>query len=206
MTNSLRQKATSGVFWSAFERFGQQGCAFIVQLVLARLLVPEIFGLIAIVSVFVSILNVVADCGFSRALIQRKEIDTRDLDTVFFFNVGISLALYLLLYVVAPLLSNFYNQADLVSITRWLGLSIVFGAFGSVQTALLNREMLFKKLFKVTLPATLVSGGIGVGCAYFGLGVWALVVQVLVQRVASAASLWVVSSWRPSFYFSLQRL
>lgn len=205
-TDSLRNKATTGVVWSAFERFGQQSCAFFIQVVLARLLVPEEFGLIAMVMVFVAIMNVIADCGFSRAIIQRQELVKADLDTVFYFNVCIACLLYAVLIFIAPWIAHFYNQPLLVPILRCLGVSLILGSFGAVHSALLNREMQFKSLFKATLPSTLISGGIGIACALFGLGVWALVVQILIQRLVFSLSLWFVGTWRPQCGFSFMRL
>jgi O-antigen/teichoic acid export membrane protein len=143
-SGSLRQKATSGLTWSAFERFGQQGCAFFVQLVLARLLAPEQFGLIAMVVVFISISSVLIDAGFSRALIQRKEVSDSDLSTVFYFNLGAAALIAALLYASAPPIAAFYDQSELSIILRFLCLGLLISAFATVHQAILMRDLLFK--------------------------------------------------------------
>ena len=154
--------------WSAFERFGQLGCAFVVQLVLARLLAPEQFGLIAMVTVFITISNVLIDAGFSRALIQRKKLTDLDVTSVFYFNLLVSILLALFLYAVAPAIAQFYEAEELTPIVRILSVSLIFSGLGAVHQAKLSREMKFKKLFYVSFPATLVGGIVetgGVGAA-----------------------------------------
>jgi teichuronic acid exporter len=202
----LRRSATSGIIWSAVERFGQQGCAFFVQLLLARLLAPEQFGLIAMVAVFVTISNVCVDAGFGQALIQRKEVGDLELSTVFYFTLMIACLMAGLLCVIAPWIADFYQIHELTLILRVLSVGLVIGAFGSVHATVLARKMQFKRLFWVSLPATLVSGGIAISLALNGLGVWALVVQVLCSRVLTASLLWFASAWKPRVVFSFSCL
>lgn len=204
--DSLRAKATSGVAWSALERFGQQGCAFVVQIVLARLLVPEQFGLIAMVAVFIAISNVLIDAGFSRALIQRKELTDLDVTSVFYFNLLIAILLALFLYTVAPAIAQFYESEELVTIVRILSVSLIFSGLGAVHKARLSREMRFKKLFFVSFPATLCGGIVGVVMAVQGYGVWALVTQALLMKSMATAFLWLHSGWRPSLAFDSQSI
>tara|TARA_B110001469_G_scaffold117373_1_gene123296 strand:- start:14352 stop:15821 length:1470 start_codon:yes stop_codon:yes gene_type:complete len=206
MTDSLREKATSGVAWSAFERFGQQSVVFVVQIVLARLLAPEQFGLIAMVAVFMALSSIIADAGFSGALIQRKEVGDTENSTVFYFNMGISCVMTLVLYVVAPYIAAFYEFDELTLILRVLSVRLVISAFGSVQGAILSRQLLFKKIFWVTLPSTLISGIFAIAFALNGFGVWALIGQSLIQSVLLSSAFWFSSDWRPKRIFDAQCL
>lgn len=199
--SSLRQKATVGLFWSALERLGQQGCVFVVQIVLARILMPEAFGLIAMVTVFIAISGAVVDSGLGLALIQRKSVSEADLSTVFHFNVLASLIMIGALWAVAPFVANFYEQVELTMILRILGFGLVLGAVGSVQTSILRRKLEFRKLFWVSTPSTLVSGVIGITMALRGYGVWSLVGQALSQHAVSSMMLWIQTRWLPRFTF-----
>jgi teichuronic acid exporter len=198
---SLNEKARSGVAWSALERFGQQGCAFAVQIVLARLLAPEQFGLIAMVAVFIAISNVLIDAGFSRALIQRKELTDLDVTSVFYFNLLIAILLAIFLYTVAPEIAQFYDSDELISIVRVLSIGLIFSGLGAVHKAKLSREMRFKRLFFVSFPATLVGGTVGIVLALNGYGVWALVAQSLLMKFITTVLLWMHTGWRPSLAF-----
>lgn len=205
-SNSLREKATSGIVWSAFERFGQQGCAFVVQLVLARLLAPAEFGLIAMVSVFMAISMAIVDCGFGRALIQKEELSESDTSTIFYFNLFSAVLVSFALYLCAPLIAGFYEEPQLTSIVRWLSLSLILGSAGLVHNSLLNRSLEFKQLFKASLPATILSGVVGVVMALMGHGVWALVGQVLSDRVLRSILVWRISGWTPQLIFDWSSL
>lgn len=206
MVETLRKKATSGVTWSAFERFGQQGCVFIVQIVLARILAPEEFGLIAMVAVFVLLSNTLVECGFGRAIVQRKEVDDLDLNTVFYFNILTGCLLTVGLCFLAPYIARFYGETKLIEVIRFLSIGIIFGSFGLVQMSIMNRNLQFKELFWVTFPATVLSGVIGVAMAYLGCGIWALVGYALGQRFFTTLCLWVKSDWHPRLSFSMDRL
>lgn len=203
---SLRDIAVSGVIWSAFERLGQQTCAFVVQLVLARLLAPEQFGIIAIVSVFVLLCNSLVECGFGRAIVQRKEIDDLDLNTVFYFNIFTGCLLAMGLSCLAPFIARFYGGTELIAVLRSLSLGIAFGSIGLVHASIINRNMQFQKLFWVTFPSIILSGSIGVALAYCGYGLWALVGYALGQRCFMSFFLWIKSDWRPRLRFSFTRL
>jgi teichuronic acid exporter len=204
--NSLRDKATSGVIWSAFERFGQQGCAFFVQLILARLLAPEEFGLIAMVVVFISISTVLIDAGFSRALVQRKEVTDSDLSTVFYFNLIVSFGVAGLLYLSAPFIASFYGLSDLSQILRFLSFGLILSAFGAVHRSILTRNLLFKKLFGVSLPSVIISGAVGITMAVYGFGVWSLVAQSLSMAFLGSFFLWFQMDWRPTWVFDVRCL
>lgn len=200
---SLKDVARSGLLWSVFERFGQQGCGFLVQIVLARLLAPEQFGLIAMVAVFVALCRGIADAGFHEAIIQKAELDDRLIATVFYANLGLSCALTASLWFLAPLVADFYSQAQLTFLLRILSLALVIDGFARIQLSLLQRELKFRPIATSTLLATFLSGAIAIVLAYNGLGVWALVWQVLFQRCFMAVLVWWKSDWRPKLVFSL---
>jgi len=201
--SELRQKAVSGLFWSAVERFGQVGCAFIVQLILARMLLPEQFGLIAMVVVFIAISSAVVDSGFANAIIQKKELSDIDCSTALQFNLAMSFVMAGGLWLLAPLIAEFYRQSQLVAIIQWLSFSLVLGSFGGVHLALLSRELSFRKIALASVPATVLSGIVGIAMAYAGYGVWALVGQRLVEQGGRSALMWAQCSWRPRHRFGV---
>ena len=203
---SLREKATSGLIWSAFERFGQQGLVFVVQIVLARVLAPEQFGLIAMVTVFLILSGIVVDSGFSRALVQRKVVTDEEISTVFYFNLIISCLMTALLWLLAPLIAKFYNFSELTLILRLLSIRLIIAAFGSVQGSMLSRQLLFKKIFWVSLPSTLIAGIVAIILALYDFGVWALVWQNIIQALLMSISFWLSSKWRPILVFDIQCL
>lgn len=203
---SLHNKATTAFAWSAFERFGQLGCAFIVQIVLARLLAPELFGLIAMVAVFITISNALIDAGFSKALIQRKQLTDLDVTSVFYFNLSAAILMASFLYAIAPAIAQFYASEELISIVRLLSVSLIFSGLGAVHQAKLSREMQFKKLFYASFPATLCSGILGVLMALLGYGVWALVAQTLLLKSMVTVLLWKYSGWGPSLAFDFRSI
>jgi teichuronic acid exporter len=206
MSESLRTQATSGVIWSAVELFGKQGCNFFVQLILARLIAPEEFGLIAMIVVFVAIAMSVVDAGFGNALVQKKDIDEADLNTVFFFNILTAILMTGAIWLAAPAIARFYEQDRLVGLLRWLSLSLVLGSFGGVHEAILGRQLEFKKLFWVTLPSIVFGGIAGVVLALFGFGAWALVAQALLVQFTRSLSLWLQTGWKPRLLFDLRSL
>lgn len=203
---SLRSRASSGFIWSAVERFGQQGVLFLVQLVLARILAPEEFGLIAMVAVFVAISSAFVDCGFGRALIQKKEVSAEDLSTIFYFNCIAGALTASALWLLAPFLAAFYEDPRLQSILQFLSVGVFFGAISMVQASLLNRELKFKSLFYSSFPAITLSGIAGIIVALKGGGVWALVVQTLSEKLLRSVFLWFQVSWRPEWRFSWKSL
>lgn len=199
---ALREKAVAGVFWGAVERFGQTGCAFLVQLVLARLLLPEQFGLIAMVAVFVALANAVVDSGFANAIVQKSDLSEADRTTALVFNIIMGVVMGGVLWLSAPRIAGFYDNSELIPVVRWLSLSLVLGSFGGVHAALLTREMAFRKTALASVPATLLSGVVGITMALSGMGVWSLVGQTLTQQAARSLLLWWASRWRPQQGFS----
>ena len=203
-------KETGGVlpnfFWRLAERFGAQGVALVVSIILARLLVPEVYGTIALVTVFTQILNVFVDSGFGNALIQKKDADDLDFSTVFYFNVAVCLLLYAGVFLAAPWIARFYNDLALTPVVRVLSLTLIISGVKNVQQAYVSRTMQFKRFFFATLGGTIGAAVIGIAMAYFGFGVWALVAQQIFNATVDTLILWITVKWRPKWMFSWQRL
>mgnify|MGYP006286898269 FL=1 len=203
---NLTAQAISGFIWSSIDRFGQLGFSFVVQIILARLLLPEQFGLVAMVIVFVTIGKAITDSGFSQALIQKKSIDLEDGTTVFAFNLGVAFLIWLLLSALSPLIAGFFEEPELRALLPFLSSSIFFSAFGQVHLAFLTRELAFQKSVRASLPATLIAGAISIGLAICGWGVWALAANTILQSAFFSLFLWFVSPWRPTPAFSTSSL
>lgn len=199
---SLRQKAVKGVVWSIVESWGQQAVSAIVFFILARLLGPEAFGLVALASVFIAFVQLFLDQGLSQAIIQREEIEPGHLDTAFWTNVGISSLVTIVTIFCADSVAELFKQPTILPVIRWLSLSFLFGAFSSVQQAIFVRELAFKALATRSLVAILAGGIVGVSMAFMNLGVWSLVGQQLTNSFAQVLVLWWVSDWRPGFKVS----
>lgn len=194
------------LFWKFMERCGTSGVQFVTSIVLARLLLPEDFGLIALVMVFITLANVFVQNGFGTALIQKKDADDLDFSSVFYASLLIVAGLYAILFFTAPLVANFYDHPELTTIVRVLALTLFFGALNSIQEAYIARNMLFKKLFWRSLGALVPSAAIGITCALKGFGVWALVIQQLCDVFLMCVFMWFTVKWRPKFEFSLERV
>lgn len=188
------------------ERLGTHGVTFLVSVILARLLDPEHHGVIALVNVFTTLLQVFVDSGLATSLVQKKNADSLDFSTVFFFNMGMCLALYGLLFAVAPWISLFYQMPELTPILRVQSLTLVISGVRNVQNAYVSKNMLFKKHFVMTLSGSISSAIVGIAMAYMGFGVWSLVGQKLTSQIVSTMVLWWTVKWRPTFQFSLSRL
>lgn len=201
-----REKILSSLLWRFLERIGAQGVSFIVSLVLARMLAPEAYGTIALVTVFIAILQVFVDSGLGNALIQKKDADDVDFSSVFYFNICICSALYLVLFLCAPLIGIFYNDNTLVPIVRVLGITLIISGLKNVQQAYVSKTLQFKKFFYSTLIGTVGSAVVGIIMAYFDFGVWALVFQNLLNGVIDTLILWGTVRWRPKRVFSIERL
>ena len=204
--SASRAAILSGLFWKMMERGGSQGVQFIVQIILARLLLPEDYGTLAIVTVFTLVANVFVQSGFHSAIIQRQDTDDVDYSSVFIFSLTVAGVLYVGLFAAAPWISNFFNDPLLVPVLRVITLTLFLGALRSVQSAIIARRMEFKKFFYGTVGATVVSGAAGIVAAYAGWGVWALVLQQLVSGVMLSIILWFLIDWRPRLLFSWPRL
>lgn len=204
--NNIKNKAISGFLWRFFERCGAQGVTLIVSIVLARLLDPEVYGTIALVTVFTVILDVFVNSGFGNALIQKKDADDLDFSSVFYFNVVMCIALYALLFALAPVVANFYKNQDLIAIIRVLGLTLIISGVKNIQQAYVSKNLLFKKFFFATLGGTVGAAVLGIWMAYKGYGVWALVAQNLFNGAVDTIILWITVKWRPKWMFSFERL
>ena len=196
----------NNMFWKFLERCGSQGISIIVSIVLARLLDPSVFGIMSIIYVFTSIMNVFIDSGMGVALIQKKDADDTDFSSVFYFNVLFSVALYFLMFVSAPYIARFYDMPELKPVLRVVCLQLVFSGLRDVQQAYVSKNLIFKQFFYATIGGTLTSGILGITMAFSGFGVWALAVQTVSNVAVSTLILWVIVRWRPKLIFSWTRL
>lgn len=202
VTYSLKQKTTKGLFWSSVERFSNQGVSFIFSIILARILAPSDFGIIAMIGIFFAVAQSFVDSGFSNALVRKTDRREEDLSTCFYFNIGVGIVAYIVLFLIAPFIADFYNQPILSPIIRITGFGVVLNSLCVVQQALFTIKIDFKSQAKVTLSATIISGIVGVVLAYQGYGVWALVWQGVVMSLVRMGLLWLMSKWRPKAGFS----
>ncbi len=203
---NTRSKVLSSLLWKLMERGGTQGIQIIVQIILARLLLPEDYGLIALVTIVITLANVFVQSGFNTALIQKKDADELDFSSVFYLSLFVAGILYVFLFFASPSIANFYREPQLVQVLRVLSISLFFGAFNSIQNAYIAKNMMFKKLFFSSLGAILVSGTVGITFAYMGYGVWALIIQQLTNQFMITSILWFTIKWRPRLLFSFKRV
>ena len=196
----------SSFMWRFAERCGAQGVSFIVEIILARLLAPGVYGTIAIILVFINIMQVFVDSGLGNALIQKKDADELDFSSVFFFNLLMCSILYIIMFCVAPIIAGFYNNQNLIPIIRVLSLTLIISGVKNVQQAYVTRNLLFKRFFFSTLGGTIGAAFVGVYMAYKGCGVWALVGQHLFNTTVDTIILWLTVKWKPKRMFSLERL
>ena len=196
----------SNLVWRFAERRGAQLVSFIVSIVLARILAPEDYGTIALVTVFTAILQVFVDSGLGTALIQKKDADEIDFSSVFYFNFVVCLILYLGMFAAAPFIADFYGDVTLVPVIRILSLTIVISGVKGIQQAYVSRNMLFKRFFFSTIGGTIFSAVLGIAMAYAGFGIWALVAQQLSNTFIDTLILWITVRWRPTKSFSWTRL
>ena len=196
----------SNFIWRFAERCGAQLVTFIVSIVLARILAPEDYGTIALVTVFTTILQVFVDSGLGTALIQKKNADDLDFSSVFYFNFVVCLVLYAAMFMAAPVIAKFYGDVTLTPIIRVISLTIVISGVKGIQQAYVSKNMLFKRFFFSTIGGTIFSAFIGIGLAKAGYGVWALVAQQLSNATVDTVILWITVRWRPRKNFSWERL
>ena len=200
------QSVLSNLIWRFMERCGSQLISFVVSVVLARLLAPELYGSIALVTVITSILQVFVDSGMANVLIQKKDTDDLDYSSVFYFNLVFCLVLYLGLFLAAPFIARVYEDSSLVPVIRVLGLTLVVSGVKNVQQAYVSKTMQFRRFFFATLGGTLFSAVVGISMAYMGYGIWALVMQQLLNAAVNTAILWLTVGWKPRLAFSFTRL
>lgn len=205
MAKDLKKATISSLFWKLFEQGGMAVITLVVQIVMARLLTPAEFGVLAIMLVFVNVGNVMVQSGLNTAIIQSPDATERDYSTVFWMSLAISVVLYAAVFAAAPAIAAFYRMPGLVWPLRVLVLVLVVNAYNSIQEAIVARNLDFKKTFRATVTAALVSGAAGIGCALAGGGLWALVVQQLVQQVTKCLVLALQIPWKPRLSFEPDR-
>lgn len=200
--NTARNKIIRGIGWKYGERLFSQGVSFVVSLVLARLLSPNDYGIIALVMVFINLSSVFITSGFASALIQKKDADNVDFSTMFYCSLVCSIGIYLIIFVVAPYIARFYHESLLVDVLRVFALQIPLSSYNAIQNAYVSRHMLFKKSFFATILGTSFSGIVGICLALIGLGVWALVFQSIAAVIINTLILIAILPWYPKICFS----
>ena len=202
MADSLKRKTAHGVIWSAIERFSTQGVQFLFGIILARMLTPADYGVIAMLTIFLAVSQTFIDSGFANAIIRKIDRTEKDMATMFFFNIGMALVCYAVIFFTAPLISDFYKMPELTLVLRVLALRLIFQSFNAVQTTTLTIQIDFKKQAKISLSCAILSGIVGIFFAYRGYGVWALVIQSLFSTILTSALYWFLVRWRPTCFFS----
>lgn len=206
MINDTSHRVFSNLIWRFAERCGAQAISFLVSIVLARMLAPKEYGIITLITVFITIFQVFVDSGLGNALIQKKDADDLDFSTVFYTNVVFCSILYLLFFVSAPLIAIFYDDITLTSLIRVLGVIILISGVKNVQQAYVSRNLMFRKFFFSTLGGTIVAAIVGITMAMAGCGVWALAAQQITNVTIDTIILWITVKWRPKRIFSVERL
>ena len=201
-----KQNIFSNLIWRFLERTGAQVVQFVVAIVLARLLTPEDYGTIALITVFITIMNVFVDSGLGSALVQKKDADNIDFSTVFYTNIVFCLVLYALMFVASPYIASFYKNAELTAVIRVLSITILISGVKNIQQSYVSKTLQFRKFFFATLTGTVTAAVVGIWLAYNGAGVWALVAQQLINLTIDTILLWITVRWYPSFVFSFERL
>ena len=204
MAENVRKKFFSGIAWTFIQNVVVRALGLIVTIILARLLLPEDYGLIGMLSIFIAISDVFIQSGFGQALIQKSDCSDEDFSTAFYFNVAVSVLIYVILFFSAPYIADFYHEPKLIIITRVLSLNFVFGSFNVVQQSKLKKSLNFKPLAIITLICTFISGVIGIGMAYCGYGVWALVGQTLSATFLRVVFFPIFTKWHPNKPFNIQ--
>lgn len=204
MADSLRHKTIHGVGWSFIDNISNSGITFLVGLVLARLLTPEEYGIMAMITIFIAISNSIIDSGFSNALIRKTRIERVDYNTVFYFNLTVSILIYVLLHLAAPAISVFFKEPVLLAVIRIIGWVLIINALAIIPRTQFVRNVDFKTQTKVSLISSISSGVIGIGMALGGMGVWSLVGQQLSRQFLNTLFLWVYSKWHPVWEFSTE--
>lgn len=196
----------TNIVWSYAERLLPQLVTLIVSIVLARLLSPEHYGVISIVTVFIALGDALAIGGFGNALVQKKDADAKDFNSVCWVSLGLSLVIYGVFYFCAPLIAEVYQNDILIPIMRVMGLKVIFSAFNSIQQAYVQKNMIFRKSFISTIGGTLLAAATGIGMALSGFGIWALVAQYMVNAVVHTVVLFCMIDWKPKVEIAWERI
>lgn len=199
---SLKDKTVKGTIWSGIDNVAQFGVTFLVGIVLARLLTPDDYGLIGIITIFTAVCTALINGGFTTALIRKKDTTDDDYNTAFLVNLGISLLLYVVIYLCSPLIADFFHRVELVALTQVSSLGLIIGALGLVQQTRLTKRIDFKTQTKITIIASIASGFVGIVMALMDFGVWSLVALNLISQGLRTILLWVENKWIPQLRFS----
>ena len=202
---SFKKKALRGFSWTFFQLFSNQLISFFVSIILARLLLPEEFGLIGMLAIFIALSETLINSGLSYSLIRSENLDEEDYSTVFFFNLLVSLIVYIVIFFLAPYIASFYNQEILTKLIRVYSITFIINAFSTVQTTRLTKIMDFKTQMKVSIPSLVIGSSIGIYMAYNGFGVWSLVWNIIIQSLLSSIQLWFWTNWKPTFVFNIEK-
>jgi O-antigen/teichoic acid export membrane protein len=200
----LKSKTSAGLRWSVFEQVSKQGVGFVISIIIARILSPSDYGIIGMIAVFTGISSVFVGAGFGSALIRKQDRSDIDFSTVFYYNIVVSIFFYIVLFLSAPYIAKFYDTPILIPITRVVGLNLVIGAIGAIQSTKLNIAIDFKTQTKISAISLLITGIIGISMAYLGFGVWALVFQELASTIISTGLVWYFIRWKPLLIFSVK--
>lgn len=205
-TKEIGKKITSGLVWTYMERVLAQGVSTLVTIILARMLTPEHYGVVSIVTIFITICDSLVVGGFSDTLIQKEDADDLDFSTLFWFVLIVGIAMYGLVYAVAPVVEVFFNTSMVAATLRVMAIRLPVNAINSIQSAYISKKMKYRYFFFATLIGTVTSAVLGIAMAYAGFGVWALVAQYLCNSFIDTLVLWLTCGWRASFKFSFGRL
>lgn len=204
MAESLKQKTVKGLGWSALDNAARYGMQFAIGIVLARLLSPDDYGLLGLTGIFTVVCTALVNGGFTTALIRKKDATDDDFNTAFICNLGMSLLVYAVVFLCAPLIANFFERQELIALVRVSSLGLIIGALGMVQQTRLTKRIDFKTQTKITIIASAISGAVGIGMAIMGFGVWALVAQQLMSHALSTLQLYIYNRWLPRLRFSAE--
>ena len=202
---TLKKQALQGLFWTFLEKFSSKIVGFVVSIILARLILPEEFGLLGLTYLFTGFATVLVSSGLSNSLIRSENLDNDDYSTVFYFNVGISIILYFILFFLAPYIAQFYQEERLSLIIQVNSVIFIFNALGSIQKTILTIELNFKRQMTVTLPALLISSLLAIWMAYYGYGVWSLICSSIVFSFMVAVQYWFYTKWKPVLVFNKEK-
>lgn len=203
---SLKQKTVSGLAWSFIDNFANLGIQFIVGVILARLLSPNEFGLVGMLTIFIAVSQSFIDSGFKQALIRKKDPTQADYSTVFYYNMLLGIITYLLLFISADMIGRFFNEPQLKQLIRVLGLSLIINAFCIIQQTLLAKRIDFRLQAKISIISSVVSGAVAIIIAFAGYGVWSLVIKTITTYLVLSILIWVLNEWRPSLIFSIKSI
>ena len=202
MASELKQKTVKGLAWNTIQNFSNRGVQFLLMLFMARLLSPKEYGIVGLTAVFTAIASIFVDCGFANALIRKKDCTNNDYSTVFIFNLFISCLCYIIIFIIAPFAGDFYKEPILCPILRVIALQLIIYAFCTIQSVILTKNIDFKKKAKISVTKNIISGFVGLLFAFWGYGVWALVIQQLTASILNTIMLWSTTEWYPNLHFS----